>query len=360
MNKIGKLSVLAAIALAPVAPAQQTMSQSGAVTVDPDGTSHFPNFVLPFSNLASPEAKKAYLDLVVRPYPVSSNVEQFRRGMDARLFQPELDRFKELYPVNIERTTIAGVPVDIVTPKGGVLPRNKNRVLINLHGGGFVIGGGGPSGLVEAVPIAGLGGFKVITVDYRMFPEFKFPAASEDVAAVYGALLEHYKAADIGIYGCSAGGILTAQSVAWFQTHGLPRPGAIGIMCASAGGFGSGDSGVLWPLVPTQPRNNSSGGTPPSATGYLAGTNPKDPLVAPIYSPNVLRNFPPTLILTSSRAAESSAAAYTDIQLTKLGVESEFHMWDGLGHGGYNTPDLPENKEADTIIVRFFDRHLSR
>src|SRR5581483_976376 len=122
---------------------------------------------------------------------------------------------------------------------------------------------------------AGLGGFKVITVDYRMFPEHKFPAASEDVAAVYRALLQHYKAADIGIFGCSAGGILTAQSVAWFQTHGLPRPGAIGIMCASAGGFGAGDSGVLWPLVPTQPRNGAKGGAPSSATGYLAGTDPK-------------------------------------------------------------------------------------
>jgi monoterpene epsilon-lactone hydrolase len=193
-----------------------------------------------------------------------------------------------------------------------------------------------------------------------MFPEHKFPAASEDVAAVYTELLKQYKSANIGIYGCSAGGILTAQSVAWFQTHGLPRPGAIGIMCASAGGFGQGDSGVLWPLSPTQPRTQSKSATPAAVAGYLAGTDPKDPLVAPIFSPEVLRKFPPTLILTSTRAAESSAAAYTDVQLTKLGVASELHMWDGLGHGGYNAPDLPENKEADGIIVRFFDRHLGR
>jgi len=86
---------------------------------------------------------------------------------------------------------------------------------------------------MESIPIASLGKIKVITVDYREGPEAQFPAASEDVAAVYRALLKTYSPSSIGIYGCSAGGILTAESVAWFQSHGLPTPGAIGL-------FGSG------------------------------------------------------------------------------------------------------------------------
>jgi len=85
--------------------------------------------------------------------------------------------------------------------------------------------------------VSGRGKIKVITVDYRQGPEYKFPAASEDAASVYRALLKEYKPRDIGIYGCSAGGSLSAMAVAWFQTHGLPTAGAIGIF--GAGAFGS-------------------------------------------------------------------------------------------------------------------------
>jgi acetyl esterase/lipase len=83
-----------------------------------------------------------------------------------------------------------------------------------------------PCGLVESIPIASVGAIRVITVDYREGPEYSFPAASEDLAAVYAALLKTYKPRNIGIYGCSAGGILTAQSVAWIGSHGMPSPGA--------------------------------------------------------------------------------------------------------------------------------------
>jgi monoterpene epsilon-lactone hydrolase len=228
-----------ALALIMAGPAQAQQAAAPAqprpVTVDPDGATHIPDVVIPFSSLASPEAKKAYLDLIAHPYPTSANIDEFRRGMDTQFFGPQLARFKVLYPVEIESKMIADVRTDIITPKEGVATRNKSRILINVHGGGFVIGGGGISGQVESIPIASLGRFKVISIDYRMFPEHKFPAASEDVAAVYAELLKQYNPENIGIYGCSAGGILTAQSVAWFQKHDLPRPGAIGIICASAG-----------------------------------------------------------------------------------------------------------------------------
>jgi acetyl esterase/lipase len=61
-----------------------------------------------------------------------------------------------------------------------------------------------------------------------------FPAASEDVAAVYRELLKVHKSSDIGAFGNSAGGLLTAQALAWFRHVKLPSPGASGIFCASA------------------------------------------------------------------------------------------------------------------------------
>ena len=79
---------------------------------------------------------------------------------------------RRLYPVNVEETSIAGVRTDIITPLA--MPEaNRGRVLINLHGGGFVSDSGS---LIEGVPIANLAKIKVVSVYYRLAPENPFPA----------------------------------------------------------------------------------------------------------------------------------------------------------------------------------------
>ena len=92
-------------------------------------------------------------------------------------------------------------------------------------------------GLVKSISIASVGRIKVVAVDYRTGPEYRFPAASEDLAKVYSALLKRYSARNVGAFGCSARGTVTMQAVAWFQTHGLRRAGAISVVCA--GGIAS-------------------------------------------------------------------------------------------------------------------------
>ena len=168
-------------------------------------------------------------------------------------------RMKAMFSVDIVPSRINGVGVEVVTPKDGISAKNKNRILINLHGGSF-LWGEGSGGEAESIPIASLGKIKVMTVAYRQGPESRFPAASEDVASVYRDLLKRYKPQNIGIYGCSAGGILTAESVAWFAKVGLPRPGAIGTFCGSVGEL-AGDSSYLGPAL--------LGATPPSSPFLL-------------------------------------------------------------------------------------------
>src|SRR5690606_21016034 len=120
------------------------------------------------------------------------------------------------------------------------------RVLINLHGGGFLVSRGLAKGQLESIAIASILGIEVITVDYRQGPFHQYPAASEDVEAVYRDLLERHEPESIGIFGCSAGAVLTAQAVAWFQARGLPRPAAVALLCGAPGTLGLRGDSNMW------------------------------------------------------------------------------------------------------------------
>jgi acetyl esterase/lipase len=83
-------------------------------------------------------------------------------------------------------------------------------------------------------------------------------------------------------------------------------------------------------------------------------------LVSPIESFATLAKFPPTLLITGTRDFAFSGALYTDTQLSKLGVDSELHVWEGLFHGFFYKADVPESKDAFNVMIRFFDRHLAK
>jgi monoterpene epsilon-lactone hydrolase len=357
------LSALIVLSVAAQPPATQ---QQPRVVVDDDGTVHIPAQAVPMSAYLSPEGK-AYMTQHLK-YMLDPSQSVQVNGIP-RYMVSYLERQRVLYPSDREDTKIAGVHVYVYTPKAGISDRNKSHILINLHGGGFSGCWPGCAEL-ESIPVAGVGRVKVVAVDYRQGPDHRFPAASEDVAAVYRELLKKYRPENIGIYGCSAGGMLTAMSVAWFQKHGLPRPGAIGIYSAGAGnpiglsGIGGGDGAyTATPLgearlsMGTMPSGERRGGRGPSQ-GYLGGTDPADPLVNPITSADVLSKFPPTQVITGTRGMELSSALYTHEQLVRLGVEADLHVWEGLFHGFFYNPDVPECKDAYNVMVRFFDRHL--
>lgn len=337
-------------------PAEDSpLAQRPQVTLEPDGTLEVPAQTVPLSVFLSPEAKAyvaQHLKDMHNPEVLQQDagVPRFMKGYLARDF--------ELFAVDKKDEKIGGVHVYDYTPKSGVSAKNGNRVLINLHGGAFMGCWPGCAEL-ESMPVAALGKVRVISVDYREGPDNKFPAASADVAAVYGELLKTHKPQNIGIYGCSAGGTQTAMSVAWFQKHSLPRPGAIGIFCASAGGVVGGDASyTALPLGEARLAQPTTPGAK-SPRGYFSDTDPNDPLVAPINSPEVLAKFPPTLIITGTRDFESSSALYTHERLVKLGVETELHVWEGLFHGFFYNADIPESRDAFNVMIRFFDHHLS-
>jgi acetyl esterase/lipase len=349
----------------PADAAGQDAKAPSRVTVDDDGTVHVPAMQVPVSIFLSPEGK-AYLAEHLKQVQRPEMLAQVN-GVPP-LLAGYLTRQRALFAVERQETTIGGVHAYVYTPKDGIASSNQKRVLIDLHGGGF--SGCWPAcAELESLPIAALGRIRIVSLDYREAPKYRFPAASEDVAAAYSELLKTYRAQDIGIYGCSAGGMLTGMSVAWFQRHGLPTPGAIGIFCAgatlSAGGFGFGGDATYTALPlgegrapPHSSASHPAKGSSGPALEYLADADPHDPLVAPAASAEVLGKFPPTLVITATRGFELSSAVYTHSQLVKLGVDAELHVWEGMFHGFFYNPDVPESRECYDVIVKFFSRHL--
>lgn len=312
---------------------------------------------MPESEFVSKEANEAAAESyeIMVPHLVTlatGDVEAKRAILDEHFYGPKIEVARGLYPVSEEVLEIDGVYTEVFTPEAGVPPKNAGRVLINLHGGGFSMGAR-TEGRLESIPVASVSGMRVVSVDYRQGPEHRFPAASEDVAIVYRRLLEDHAPGQIGIFGCSAGGLLTAQSVAWFDAHDLPQPGAIGIFCAGAGQFSTGDAGVI-----TKAFGTNFGDW--QEMEYFDGADWSDPLVAPIDHPGLLSRFPPSLIITSTRDLALSSAIVTHQRLDEAGADSRLFVYDGLNHYFFADTDLPESRHVFNVIARFFDQHLER
>ena len=327
-------------------------AEEGAVAAD--GTVKVPAFSMPMSSYASKEAGAYWHKIVTTPgLPLSEAIEQLRSHYDA-MNKSRADLMRTMYDVTVREERIAGIAVKIVEPAGGA---TEGKLLINLHGGAFLWGAGNGE-LVEAIPIAALSGYRVMTVDYRQGPEHVFPAASEDVLTVYQAMLKSYEAKNIGIYGCSAGGILTAQATAWIIEKGAPVPGAIGTFCGTGLDY-AGDSSQLDPVY--------GGGTPVSEGGepltmmrlpYFDSVKGPAAIVTPGDFPKVLAQFPPTLLLAGSRDFAASALTVMHRRLARAGVPSELYLFDGFWHAFFMDAELPESQEAYQLIVDFFHQHL--
>lgn len=341
------IPALAALALAAPAAAQTSRAPVAV-----------PAFALPDSNQLSPQAITILDRMKAARAPDLGGDIARQREFYGRFNDDRLAEMHRAFDVTVRETRMGGVPVQIVTANAAIAPANRHRVLINVHGGAFMWGSGSGA-LVEAIPLAATMGVTVVTVDYRLAPEHRYPAASEDVTAVYKALLAAHRPEAIGLYGCSAGGVITAQSIAWIRRQGLPRPGAIATLCGTGAPY-SGDSPFLSdPLDRGQPR-------PPAPlpdtlpNPYMDGVPADDAAAYPLASDAETALFPPTLLLAGSRDFAASALTRAHRRLTAQGVASELYLFDGLPHAFFMWPEMPESAETYGLIAAFFDRHLAK
>ena len=254
---------------------------------------------------------------------------------------------RKTHDVTITEDVIAGVPVRRIARASGV--DDPNRVLLNLHGGGFATDAGS---LTENIPIAALGGVEVVAVLYRFAPEHPFPAAVEDALAVYRALLAMHDPRDIGVYGTSAGAVIGPQLMMRLRAESLPLPAALGVFSGEPDLVGTADSlHVFATLAEAEALTGAK-------DAYVGGADPHDPLLSPIYGD--LAGFPPTLCVSSGRDILLSGTANLSRALTDAGVEAELVVYDALPHAFWSTMLAPESDDVFRRMTAFLTRRLGR
>jgi acetyl esterase/lipase len=318
--------------------------------IDAQGTAHVTR-VVPVPQTISPQAQLA-LGRAEPDQGPPQPLEERRKQTDAYTARARV-AWTRLCPNTLVDSTIAGVPVHIVTPDG--MPEaNKDKVLLNLHGGGFNSDSGS---YTESIPIASYTGIKVVAVLYRLAPEHPYPAAVEDSVAVYKELLKTYKPRHIVIYGTSAGAILTAEVAARIKQLGLPQPAALGIFSGMGDFAREGDSQAMYAL------RGLTGHLDPPAPGaqlseYAAATDLKDPILSPIYGD--LHGLPPTLFITSGRDLLLSGTVNLHRAYLNAGVDARLVVFDALTHAFWYDPLLPEAIEANHRMAGFFVEQLGK
>lgn len=266
-----------------------------------------------------------------------------------------IDSANKLFTVDVKAEEVAGVKTHTVTPKT-IPEKNRDRILVYVHGGGYILNGGEGS-VPEAMAMAHYGQISVISIDYRMLPDYPFPAGLDDVITVYKEVLKKYKPENIGMFGTSAGSGLAAAAMFKMRELNLPQPAVIGLGTPFIDVTKTGDS-----YSTNQDIDNFlvtyDGMLKSIAKLYSGSHDMKDPLISPIYG-DFSQGFPPTILTSGTRDLFLSNTVRTHQKLREAGIEAYLQVFEGCSHAFYlQVLDSPESKLAYLEMVRFFDKHL--
>jgi len=268
-------------------------------------------------------------------------------GADLIQRRAETAEFQKAQPVapgvSIGEAVYGGVPSLVCEP-----PVRRATVLY-LHGGGFRLGSArGWAGFASRLAIAAEA--RIVVPDYRLAPEYPFPAALADAASVYQAVLDE-DASPVFAAGDSAGGGLAASlAVACRDKAPLPR----GLILISPW-LDLTLRSETWESRGATDRFFSREAARVAAEGYLQGHAAGDPLASPLFTDAA--GLPPVLLFAGeAEALLGDAIAFAErLALAHVTVEAHFvaamqHVWPVL------FPDLPESRAALDAMAGFVGR----
>lgn len=253
--------------------------------------------------------------------------------------------------VTVEETNAGGVKAEWVRAANA----NKNKVILYVHGGGYIIGS--PAShrhLIAALSEAS--GASVLSLDYRLAPENPFPAAVEDAVKAYHWLLAQGILVNrIAIAGDSAGGGLTIATLLALREAGtdLPAGGA----CLSPWVDLTNSSESYKTKIAIDPMLKKDG-LDLMAMSYLQGQDAKTPLASPLFAD--LQGLPPLLIQVGTDELLFDDAVSLAARAKEAGVEATLEVWEEMIHvWHFFHPMLKEGREAIAHIGEFVKAQTS-
>jgi epsilon-lactone hydrolase len=321
--------------------------------IDDDGSSGVLGFRLPASPFLDATSVDAFIaqgrswETIVRKSGAlaqqGASPEAIRAAYDDELLI-DLAKQQARFDVAVRHERIAGIPVTVFDP---AVPRSQ-AILLNVHGGGFICGRG-IGAAIESIPICAAAATRVISVEYRLYPEYSPMEALADIMAVYAYLVQTLPAERVGIFGSSAGALLTAQLTSALIERHRPLPGGIALLAMGASWI-SGDSATIFSTV------ERVAGLSAQLPAYLAAADSGDATIFPARHRDRLAQFPPTLLISSTRDVALSSVVDTHAKLVEAGAAADLHIWEGLRHCFYYDPDFSASNEVYRVVDRFFGR----
>jgi monoterpene epsilon-lactone hydrolase len=313
---------------------------------------HLPARDIPIPASLSPQAQ-AILTMEPfggSPYPPLDDPEAWRRRAaesDASIVQMMGDRASQV-PANVEEVELDGVRVYVITPHD--LPTDDRRAMLEIHGGGFITGGG-ESCRIMGLRAVGLSRVRTWAVDYRMPPDHPYPAPLDDCVTAYRTLLRDHRPDEIIVRGGSAGGNLAAALILRSRDEGLPLPAAVVLMPPEVDLTESGDSfhtnlGL---------DNVLTESLMPANLLYAGNHDLTDQYLSPLFA-DFSKGFSPTMLTTGTRDLFLSNTVRLHRTLRSAGVPADLHVVEGAGHAGFLS-QAPEDAELDSEIRTFVDAH---
>ncbi len=269
--------------------------------------------------------------------------------------RPLSDEVAKALGMSVARETIGGVGVLRIRPPS--FDKEDGRLLIYIHGGGFVVF----SAAVELVLpslLASYLGIQIVSIDYTLAPRGTYETVTDQVTAVYRGLLESGQDPRLtGVFGDSVGGNITAASVLKMRDRGLALPAALLLVSPNTDISMDGDTRMTLGACDGDPvLSTSSFGM--MAKVWAPDGNERHPYASPVHG-DYRSPFPPTLIQGGTRELLLSDFVRLYRALIDGGKEAILDLYEGMPHVFQaRYPNIPETRAAVDRAGRFFKNKL--